>query len=210
MVDFDLMDMIEALSDSSCPICHIITKEEEKSYFSLIYEQGAEVLTKMENSGGLCYYHTKGIISYVMDNPNLGGPLSLVDIEIDLSRKARDWINQYIRNGKWVKFDECPVCVISDKKYTTIMRKISLYLKEGTMDLVRFSESVCLRHMMEITRRIGTTASRNVLSVFLKRLERNEMDLQSYKNSQRYDEGLKFRDKDIWVTIMYLFSGNSY
>lgn len=206
MVSIDLMDIKEAITKGSCPICYVIEKEESKTYFSLIYEQGPNILKKIDEAGGFCKEHTTGLISYVMDNPDLGGPLSVLDVAVELSKNSVKALENYGRSGKMVEFGECPVCSSRNSKAGIIINTVQQGVTSGSLDHNALAESICFPHLLDLAIGMEDAFPPDIIRRFILKLKALEENLTSYKKSQKYDGGQLAKDGSLWYRALQLFA----
>jgi hypothetical protein len=218
-------ELLEACTQTGCPVCRIGAQTVRRQLKALFYEyvNDLEMRANLVKSLGFCGEHTRLLLSHKIAD-TLGASIiyeHLVKVILrefpapaanmlpkELSRKINSFVSASDGLG------ECLACTRRDEAVNYTLRQISSALDNSTLiDTLTASDGFCFPHLSQLLLQISKPADVNfLLTVTKNKLETRQSEMAEVirKNDHHHhSEGITQEEAIAWKKAMVMLSGVS-
>jgi len=222
---FSHHELLEACTQTGCPVCRIGAQTVRRQLKSLFYEyvNDREMRANLVKSLGFCGEHTRLLLSHKIAD-TLGASIiyeHLVKVILrefptpsanmqpkELSRKISSFISASDGLG------ECLACKRRDEAVNYTLSQIASALDSSTLlEALETSDGFCFPHLSQLLLRIAKPAEVNFLLTLTKNkleIRKTEMAEVIRKNDHHHhSEGITQEEAIAWKKAMVMLSGVS-
>lgn len=215
-------DLIEACSQSGCPVCRLLVRDAERFIDSLLYEYVNDVTTqrRFRAARGVCAVHAQ--MMPTIKGGALGSAIlwSAVLDEVQTLEEAGGAGRGFLRGRRSSLADQlepehpCAVCIQNQRAERQYGEVICEHVNQAAFAAaLRGSEGVCLPHLRLIVRQCGKPEPVDALLAIQREIwERLQADLQLFirKSDVNYTGEGFGAESDSWKRAIASLAGNAW
>jgi hypothetical protein len=216
MPDFFAYELAEAFRLAGCPLCRVVTADEERWMESFWREgkSGRDARLAFYAAGGFCRRH-----AWLLHRSVAGAGAAIADVYGALADRDLEWFDKVLsrrrREVRLGRRSPCPACLAADDAVGRKAYFLAGLLRTGeARALYRASDGLCFRHLartLEETAAEDDETAAFLLEDWRDRLARVRAQLAEFdrKRDVRYADEPKGPEQDAWTDVIRRYVGEN-
>jgi hypothetical protein len=223
------LKLLEALADSTCPLCTLVLEDGRTYLDALLYESVLDVPTRMKlmESFGFCSWHARQIPSLPsICSPNVGFAIFASDLlrkldyvgraRIEERAHGRNWRSRFIRKYRrlaaLLKERSCPACDhVKRFELFHLSDLIEAIGDKEFFDAYQASQGICLPHFLMLEEAYSSHVNFPLLfdvQIAKAKALRDTLDEFIRKQDFRFSDQVTSEESKAWKSALEILTGS--